>query len=64
MQEGMDTADMAETKQFRGGAIALALVALCAIGGLYILYVGTFLVHAYNFFSRHWKPSDKPSDKK
>ena len=34
------------------------------IGGLYILYVGTFLVHAYNFFSRHWKPSDKPSDKK
>ncbi len=37
MQEGMDTADMAETKQFRGGAIALALVALCAIGGLYIL---------------------------
>jgi nucleoid-associated protein YgaU len=28
---------MAETRQFRSGAIALALVALCAIGGLYFL---------------------------
>ncbi len=28
---------MAETRQFRGGAIALALVAACAIGGLYFL---------------------------
>jgi nucleoid-associated protein YgaU len=28
---------MAETRQFKGGAIALALVALCAIGGLYYL---------------------------
>ncbi len=28
---------MAETRQFRSGAIALAVVALCAIGGLYFL---------------------------
>jgi nucleoid-associated protein YgaU len=33
----MDRADMAETRQFRSGAIALAVVAICAIGGLYFL---------------------------
>jgi nucleoid-associated protein YgaU len=33
----MDSASMADTRQFRSGAIALALVAICAAGGLYYL---------------------------